>query len=112
MAYNDQTSDLGKRTILYERVDRPALSGGARRILIDVLLPYTYLTVGEVDYLETNGSRGFADGGGLHMLPEYGRIQGEQHVERSLGVGSADIPQGITRGNPPGNLALHKFGWI
>lgn len=112
MALNDQTLAFGKRTVLRERVDRPAARGsGGRRTMVDVLLPYSLLEVDGVTYLETNGCYALLEGGGGHTIPSHGVVVDDQFSSRSLGLSSQDIPTGITRGTPP-NIVLHKYGWI
>lgn len=110
MAVNDVTLDRAKRTAIYERVDRPAQSGGPRRVFVDVLLPFSILDVDGMRYVETNSAFGISAHGGQHILPNYGLVEEEYGSQRN-GLISVDVPQGLNRAQPPESV-LHKFGWI
>ena len=112
MALNDQTLAFGKRTVLWDRVDRPAGRGaGGRRVMVDILMPYSMLEVDGATYVETNSVYSILEGGGGHAVPSHAMVVAEEHSSRSLGLSSPDVPTGITRGTPA-NIVLHKFGWI
>src|SRR3990172_9437071 len=96
MAWNDTTIDRGRRTVLYERVDRPARTGAAR-IEVNVLMPYSLIEVDGITYIETNSSYSMAEGGGSHAIPSHGQLAGEELTSRALGVRSGDVPSGPTR---------------
>lgn len=111
MAYNDQTSAKAKRTALYENVDRPSAAGGAAKIQVDVLMPYSFVEIDGVTYIETNSTYAISEGGGFHAMPAYGVFADEQWSSRAQGVRSVDVPAGTVRGNPAESI-VHKQGWI
>ena len=103
MAVNDHTLDTAKRTAYYESPANP------------VLLPYSKLVIDNVEYIEMNAvsTREIpGEGGGGHYLPSTGKGSvTTEYRERRKGYRSPDVPQGITRANPP-ESEIHNSGWI